>query len=43
VFGEGNDEIAGGDNEGVVVQVVDDEWAKEECRFWWERTDLSET
>lgn len=42
LFGEGNDEIAGQGNKGVVAQVVDDAWAKEECDFWWERTEKFE-
>lgn len=42
IFGEGNDEIAGGNQKGRAVQIVDDEWAKEECEFWMDRTILSE-
>jgi carboxylesterase type B len=42
MFGEGNDEIAGGDSEGVAMQIVDDTWAVEECEYWWNRTKLSE-
>ncbi|TVY31237.1 Carboxylesterase, partial [Lachnellula occidentalis] len=43
LFGDGNDEIAGLRNKGIVAQVVDDVWAKEECGYWWERTEKSET
>lgn len=42
MFGEGNDEIAGGENEGVVVQVKDDGWVEKECDFWWKRVALFE-
>ncbi|KUJ18351.1 putative extracellular lipase [Mollisia scopiformis] len=42
VFGEGNDELAGGHREGVGVQVRDDGFAAEESRFWWGRTELFE-
>jgi acetylcholinesterase len=42
VFGEGNDEIAGGGNEGTAVKVDDDSWAVEECEYWWERTEKFE-
>ncbi|TVY17872.1 Carboxylesterase 4A [Lachnellula arida] len=43
LFGEGNDEVAGLGNKGVVAQVVDDVWAKEECEYWWQRTEKFET
>jgi acetylcholinesterase len=42
VFGEGNDEIAGGGNAGVAVQVSDDRFGAEECTYWWDRTELFE-
>lgn len=42
IFGEGNDERAGGEGMGLTVQVVPDTWAKEECDFWWSKTKLSE-
>ncbi|KAF2162600.1 hypothetical protein M409DRAFT_26842 [Zasmidium cellare ATCC 36951] len=42
VFGLGNDEAAGGSNKGVAAQFVDDEWAKAECNFWWEKSETSE-
>ena len=42
VFGEGNDEIAGGGNGGVAVEVVDDEYTAKECEYWWARTPLFE-
>jgi len=42
VFGAGNDEYAGGQNKGTAVQIMDDTWALEECRFWWARTELFE-
>lgn len=43
VFGEGNDEYAGGGNEGTAVAVADNSWAFEECKFWWDRTAFAET
>ncbi|TVY42194.1 Carboxylesterase [Lachnellula subtilissima] len=43
LFGDGNDEVAGFRNKGVVAQVVDDVWAKEECEYWWERTEKFES
>ncbi|KAL2071532.1 hypothetical protein VTL71DRAFT_12767 [Oculimacula yallundae] len=42
VFGEGNDELAGGKKTGVVVQLKDDGFAAEESDFWWNRTELFE-
>lgn len=42
VFGENNDEFAGGGHAGTAVKVVDDDWAVEECKFWWERTEKFE-
>lgn len=42
VFGERNDELAGGHHQGVSVQVKDDEFAEVESRFWWARTELFE-
>jgi acetylcholinesterase len=38
LFGQGNDERAGGGNLGVVAQLVDDTWATKECEFWWKQT-----
>ncbi|KID74093.1 uncharacterized protein G6M90_00g033590 [Metarhizium brunneum] len=43
VFGKGNDEAAGGKSEGVAVRkriLTDEEMAQ--CKFWWERMDLSQ-
>ena len=42
MFGDGNDEIAGGDNTGIVVQVTEDTYAAEESEYWWARTELFE-
>jgi len=42
IFGEGNDEIARGENKGTVVKVESDRWAAEECDYWWARSELSE-
>ncbi|CZR53044.1 related to cholinesterase [Phialocephala subalpina] len=41
-FGEGNDEVAGGGNKGVALQVKDDGFANEESEYWWKRTELFE-
>ncbi|KAL6824420.1 alpha/beta-hydrolase [Trichoderma sp. SZMC 28015] len=43
VFGEGNDEAAGGRNQGTPVKtrrLTDREL--EQCRFWWDRMELSQ-
>ncbi|KAE8395541.1 alpha/beta-hydrolase [Aspergillus alliaceus] len=42
VFGEGNDERAGGSGVGTAAQVVDDEWSREECNFWWTKSGISD-
>ena len=42
VFGEGNDELAGGGKKGVAVKVTDDAFTREECVYWWNRTELFE-
>ncbi|KAH7320897.1 Alpha/Beta hydrolase protein [Stachybotrys elegans] len=43
VFGEGNDEAAGGRNPGVPVRERRlTERELEQCRFWWDRMELSE-
>ncbi|KAK6811633.1 hypothetical protein RU639_012543 [Aspergillus parasiticus] len=42
VFGEGNDERAGGSGVGIVAQVVDDEWSRKECNFWWTKSGISD-
>ncbi|EME40594.1 hypothetical protein DOTSEDRAFT_177661 [Dothistroma septosporum NZE10] len=42
VFGAGNDEAAGGRDVGVASEWVDDAWAKEECKFWWEKSEVPE-
>ena len=42
VFGEGNDEIAGGDQKGVVVSVRSDAWPVEESEYWWKRVEKFE-
>ena len=34
VFGEGNDERAGGGRKGTPAQFKRDEWANDECQFW---------
>ncbi|OAX78904.1 hypothetical protein ACJ72_06783 [Emergomyces africanus] len=43
LFGEGNDERAGGGGVGIAAQVVSDDWSQEECEFWSERSILTES
>lgn len=43
VFGDGNDEIAGGSERGMAVKIIDDTWVREECGFWESRTELFES
>ncbi|CAL3972604.1 unnamed protein product [Diplocarpon coronariae] len=43
VFGEGNDEVAGGETKGIAVQSKGDRFAAEESEFWWNRTELFES
>ena len=38
LFGMGNDERAGGKDSGVSAQLIDDDWGKEECDFWWDQS-----
>lgn len=42
VFGEGNDEMAGGGHTGVAVKVEDDNYMVKECEFWAARTEKFE-
>ncbi|CAH0001905.1 unnamed protein product [Clonostachys byssicola] len=43
VFGQGNDEVSGGENAGVRVQTRTlTEREREVCRFWWDRMELSQ-
>ena len=42
IFGSGNDEAAGGEGEGIVADFVENQWAKEECAFWWEKSEVPE-
>ncbi|KAF2141335.1 uncharacterized protein K452DRAFT_272108 [Aplosporella prunicola CBS 121167] len=37
VFGEGNDEMAGGTGVGVTSKMIDDTWALKECEWWWSK------
>ncbi|TGO22006.1 hypothetical protein BPAE_0188g00130 [Botrytis paeoniae] len=46
IFGRGNDEIAGGKEKGMVVEIEEDRkdtTEKEACEFWWNRVKLWET
>jgi triacylglycerol lipase len=42
VFGEGNDERAGGSGKGVAAQLAEDEWSRWECDFWWTKAGISD-
>ncbi|KAI7484608.1 alpha/beta-hydrolase [Hortaea werneckii] len=37
VFGDGNNERAGGKDAGIVAQLIEDPWAVQETDFWWQR------
>ncbi|KAF5485060.1 Lipase 2 [Colletotrichum siamense] len=39
IFGEGNDERAGGFSLGTSAYFVDYKWAEKECNFWWKQTE----
>ncbi|KAF7883419.1 uncharacterized protein EAF02_005339 [Botrytis sinoallii] len=46
IFKKGNDEIAGGKEKGVVVEIEEDRedrMEKEACEFWWKRVKLWES
>jgi triacylglycerol lipase len=40
IFGEGNDERAGGDGVGVATKMDKDEWSGKECDFWWKLSEM---
>ncbi|KAF2194347.1 alpha/beta-hydrolase [Zopfia rhizophila CBS 207.26] len=37
IFGEGNDEKAGGSGVGTSAKMVDDSFPREECEWWWSK------
>lgn len=41
VFGEGNEELIGGET-APAAKFVDDEWAREETGFWWGKVEISQ-
>lgn len=41
VFGAGNEELVGG-GDGVAAQMSRDPWAEKQCRFWWDKVELSQ-
>ncbi|KAL4878220.1 Alpha/Beta hydrolase protein [Aspergillus karnatakaensis] len=41
IFGEGNEELIGGDV-APPAKFVDDKWAQEETKFWWEKVPISQ-
>jgi triacylglycerol lipase len=43
LFGDGNDERAGGDRLGIAAELRNDTWSSKECQFWSERTILCES
>ncbi|TVY29653.1 Lipase [Lachnellula hyalina] len=42
VFGEGNDERAGGHDSGIPAAFRKYSWAEKECEFWWKLTEYFE-
>ncbi|CAK3925486.1 carboxylesterase family [Lecanosticta acicola] len=42
IFGAGNDEAAGGDHAGIAAGYLPDAWAREECDFWWQKSEVPE-
>ena len=42
LFGQGNDERAGGNGRGVAAQMAKDEWSRRECDFWWTKAGISD-
>lgn len=43
VFGDGNNELAGGTETGTVVKIEMDTFAREESKLWWDRVDKFES
>ncbi|KAJ9137040.1 Carboxylic ester hydrolase [Pleurostoma richardsiae] len=41
LLGGGNEELIGG-GVGKTAELVDDEWGRKECQFWWSKVDLSQ-
>lgn len=41
LFAEGNEELIGG-GVGIPAQLVDDDWARPESRFWWSKVQVSQ-
>ncbi|KAL4923796.1 putative extracellular lipase [Aspergillus undulatus] len=41
IFGEGNNELIGGEA-APPAKFVDDKWAQDETRFWWEKVPISQ-
>lgn len=42
LLGSGNDEAAGGEAEGWAAEFVSDTWAQEQCKFWWDMSEIPE-
>ncbi|EYE94768.1 putative extracellular lipase [Aspergillus ruber CBS 135680] len=42
IFGEGNDERAGGEGKGVAATMAGDEWSRRECDFWWTKSGIED-
>jgi len=41
LFGRGDEELVGG-QVGVAAECIDDLWAREQCKFWWERVEATQ-
>lgn len=42
IFGEENDERAGGEGKGVAATMTEDEWSRRECDFWWTKSGIED-
>ncbi|EHY53951.1 hypothetical protein HRR83_004596 [Exophiala dermatitidis] len=42
IFGKGIEELVGGQNTGKPAECVYDDWAVEQCRFWWSKVELTQ-
>ncbi|EXJ82600.1 triacylglycerol lipase [Capronia epimyces CBS 606.96] len=42
IFGKGIEELIGGPNTGKLVELVYDDWAVEQSRFWWDRVEVTQ-
>ncbi|KAI1619282.1 triacylglycerol lipase [Exophiala viscosa] len=42
IFGKNLHELIGGENHGDPAQCIYDEWAMEQCHFWWDKVELTQ-